>query len=493
MNLTDEHLKELDNPSLTEGGRVLLRCRVASDLIHRGQHDAAREALGELWRGIGERPKVEGLDESTSAEVLLQVGALSGWLGASGQVAGAQSAAKDLISESAALFERLGQTSRAAFARSDLALCYWREGAYDEARALYVRAFDELDETEQRAKVLLRRLTVEYSARRYDDALVLLKQYAYLFDEGVSHVLRGSFHNHLALVLRHLGSVEGRAEYFDRAIIEYTAAIYHYEQARHERYLATNENNLAFLLYKLGRYRDAHEHLDRAQVIMTRLKDAGMLAQVDETRARVLVAEGKYKDADRTLAGVLKTLERGDESALLADALTVQGVVWARLRAYESSKNILRRAADVAEGVGAFSNAGKAVLTLIEEHGAGKRLAPSEAYDAYLRANRLLKGTQDAEDKERLLACALTVMRRLSDPLIHEKNFSLYGSLQDLEAKLIGQALEAAGGSVTKAARILGLSHQTLNSMLKGRHAGLQEKRTPIKKRLRSIIKEPKE
>jgi tetratricopeptide (TPR) repeat protein len=489
MNLTGERLKEPDNPSLTEDERVLLCCRVASDLIHKGQHDSAREALGELWRGIGERPNVEGIGEGTAAEVLLQVGALSGWLGASQQVQGAQAAAKDLVSESAALFEMLGQTSRAALARSDLALCYWREGAYDEARILYVRAFDELEDTEQRAKVLLRRLTVEYSAKRYDDALVLLKQYSHLFDEGVSHVLRGSFRNHLALVLRHLGSVEGRAEYFDRAIIEYTAAIYHYEQARHERYLATNENNLAFLLYKLGRHADAHEHLDRSQVIMTRLKDAGMLAQVDETRARVLVAEGKYKDADRTLAGVLKTLGRGDESALLADAFTVQGVVWARLRGYESSVNILRRAADVAETVGALSNAGQAVLTLIEEHGASKRLTPSEVYEAYLRASRLLKGTQDAEDKERLLACSLIVMRRLSDPIINEKSFSLYGALQDLEAKLIGQALEAAGGSITKAARILGLSHQTLNSMLNGRHERLLDKRTPVKKRLRSIIK----
>jgi tetratricopeptide (TPR) repeat protein len=178
MTLADERLRELDNPSLTENGRALLRCRVAADLIHKGQYDAAREALGDLWRGVGERPNVEGLDENTTAEVLLQVGALSGWIGASRQVAGAQATAKDFISESTALFERLGQGSRAAFARSDLALCYWREGAYSEARVLYVRAFDELADTQQRAKVLLRRLTVEYSARRYDDALVLLTRHA---------------------------------------------------------------------------------------------------------------------------------------------------------------------------------------------------------------------------------------------------------------------------------------------------------------------------
>jgi predicted transcriptional regulator len=52
--------------------------------------------------------------------------------------------------------------------------------------------------------------------------------------------------------------------------------------------------------------------------------------------------------------------------------------------------------------------------------------------------------------------------------------------------------LEDAGGSVTKAARLLGITHQTLNAMLDGRHKRLKEKRTPAKRRLKSIIKKPK-
>ena len=305
----------------------------------------------------------------------------------------------------------------------------------------------------------------------------------------MSHFLRGSFHNHLALVLRHLGSVEGRAEFFDRAIIEYTAAIYHYEQAQHESYLARIENNLAFLLCKLGRYADAHEHLDRAQLIFTRLRDVGSLAQVDETRARVQIAERKYRDAGRTLGGVLKTLEKGDESALLADALTLQGVIWARLWEHQSSIDVLRRAAEVAERAGALLNAGQAMLTLVEEHSLSRLLPPSEVHEAYKRADVLLRDAQDAEVAARLRACARLVMRRLAETPIHEKNFSLYGAMHEYEAKLIEQALEDAGGSVTKAARLLGLTHQTLNSKLEGRHRRLLAKRTPPKKRLKSIIK----
>jgi tetratricopeptide (TPR) repeat protein len=487
MNLADERLKELDNPTLTENERALLRSQVAADLIHKGQYEAAREALGEYWRGAGERPNVERLGDRAAAEVLLQAGVLSGWLG---RVKGAQDAAKDLIGESAALFEKLGEAQRAAGARADLSICYWREGAYADARAVLESTTALIEESaELKAKTVLCFAMVESSAGRYSDVLHLLTESARLFGEGLSHRLRGIFHNELAIALRRLGTAERREDYHDRAIIEYTAAAYHFEQARLERNVGLIENNLAFLLYKLGRYREAHGHLDRAQSVFTRLRDVGSLAHVDETRARVLVAEGRYRDAERTLAGVLKTLEQGDESALLADALTVQGVIWARLWEYQSSINVLRRAAEVAERAGALPNAGQAVLSLIEEHGLSRLLPPAEVYAAYVRADRLLKDTQDAEDVARLRACARIAMRRLSETPLHEKNFSLYGTLHEFEAKLIGQALDESGGSVTKAARLLGLTHQTLISIMNTRHKGLTGKRKPAQKRLKSIIK----
>jgi tetratricopeptide (TPR) repeat protein len=488
MNLADERLKELEDPSLTANERTLLRCKVAADLIHTGQYETAREALGELWRGIGERPNVEGLSERATAEALLQAGALSGWIGASRQIAGAQAAAKNLIGESAALFQKIGEADRAAAARSDLAVCYWREGSYDESRAILNDAYTSAGSDESRAKIILRLGVVESSAGRYTDAFRLLTDSALLFEQSTSHALRGRFHNELAIVLRRLGTAEGNAGYFDRAIIEYTAAIYHYEQARHERYKATNENNLAFLLYKLGRYDDAHAHLDRARRTLRRLNDAGLLAQVDETRARVLVAEKKYREANGIIAGAVQTLEKGGESALLTDALAVQSVVWARTGVHESSLNILRRAIEVAEAVGALSNAGLAALTLIEEHGA-RRLTQSEIYNVYRRADRLLKETQDAEDITRLRACARIVMRRLSGTRLHDKNFTLYGAVHEFEAKYIEQALEEADGSVTQAAKLLGLPHQSLTAMLQTRHKRLSKKRTPVKRRRRSIVK----
>lgn len=493
MTLAEQRLLELDNPSLTSDERALLRCHVATELIRSGQYEIACEALGAFWRGAGERPDVKGLAEKTAAEVLLRVGVLSGWIGTCRQIQGAQESAKDLISESASLFESLGLPERAAAARCKLAPCYLREGAYDAARVLLVSAFEWLTETEERAEAVVKLAIVECSAGCYSDALTLLKEYAHIFDERVSHALRGSFHNQLALVLKQLGILEGRSDYFDRAIIEYTAAIYHVGQAGNDRYRAVGENNLANLLRKLGRHRQAHEHLDRAGAILRRLNDAGLLAQVDETRASVFITEKKYAEAERVIARAVRTLEQGGSAALLADALTTQGLAWARLGKVEASINVLRRAIQVAEEVGAFSNAGLATLTLMEEHGTRRAFSHTELYEFYQRADRLLKDTQHPETIARRLTCARIVMRRLVGIQSDDKNFTFFSAVQEFEEKLIEWALGEAQGSVVGAARLLGLKHQTFSSMLNQRHKKFLEKRKPRVKRLRSIIKEPKE
>jgi tetratricopeptide (TPR) repeat protein len=265
-------------------------------------------------------------------------------------VEGAQERAKDLLSEALRKFKAQGKHAKVSEAQYELGICYWRLGANDEARLIMQEASKQLTDAdvELRAKILIRCTLVEISENRYSDALNVLKEAESVF-ESAGDALKGRWHGQKGLILRRLATAERRADYADRAIIEFTAAIYHYEQARHERYCALNLNNLAMLLYKLGRYGEAHEHLDRAQLIFTKLKDPGNLAQVDETRVRVLVAERKYREAERIIIDVTKTFEKGGEAALLADALTVQGVIWARLGVAESSIAILHRAMRIAQ------------------------------------------------------------------------------------------------------------------------------------------------
>jgi tetratricopeptide (TPR) repeat protein len=133
---------------------------------------------------------------------------------------------------------------------------------------------------------------IEAECKRYGEALRIHSEAGPLFQQLENHCLIGSFHNEYAIVLRNLGTREKRQDYIDVALIEYAAASFHFEQAGHLRYQACVENNLAFLYWKLGRFAEAHQHLDRAQILFARLKDDLHSAQVDETRARVMLGEG---------------------------------------------------------------------------------------------------------------------------------------------------------------------------------------------------------
>jgi tetratricopeptide (TPR) repeat protein len=429
------------------------------------------------------------MPSAEAAEVLLQCGVLTGWLGSARTVSGVQEQAKDLISEALRIFQFEGRYEKVSEAQYELGMCYWRLGSFDEARVVMREALRPLKDidVELKAKILIRRTVVEIWENRYYEALTILREAEPVF-EFVNDALKGRWHGQMGLVLIRLAGVEGNNDYADRAIIEFTAAIFHYEQAGHKRYCATNLNNLAMTLHKLGRYSEAHESLDRAQLIFTRLKDSGNLAQVDETRARVLVAEGKYREANRVVTGVVQTLDKSGELALLADALTVQGVVCARLGSFDTSLNILRQAFRISQESGALTSAGLAALTLIEEHGA-RRLSETELYDLYRRADELLRTTQDAEDIARLRACARVVVRRVSGARLHDKNFTLQGAIYDLESKFIEQALDEAEGSVTHAAKLLGMRYQSLSNLLNTKHKRLLKKRTPVKKRRRSIVR----
>src|SRR5438105_3300132 len=129
-------------------------CEVAKQLERAGEYQEACEALGEFWPERDGPLNLSDLDKATRAEVLLRVGALSGWLGSTDQTEGSQETAKDLITQSIDLFQHLGLSERVTEARADLALCYWREGSYDEARATLAEALDSLGEKDSDLKAL---------------------------------------------------------------------------------------------------------------------------------------------------------------------------------------------------------------------------------------------------------------------------------------------------------------------------------------------------
>jgi tetratricopeptide (TPR) repeat protein len=494
MTISSQLLHQIADTSLPKNERAELRCRLAKELEDVGNYEAAREAMGELWLRVGECPVLDELDETTAAEVLLRVGVLTGWIGSVRQIEGAQELAKTLIGESVRRFELLRNGTKAAEAQMELGHCYWREGGFDEARVLLKEALSRLDDTDGdlKAVTLSRLATVEKVTNRLSDALHLLVEAAPLFDASKNETItiKGRFHNEYAQVLRKLSATEGRGDYVDRALIEYAAACYHFEQAGHRRYHACVENNLGFLFLTIKKFPEAHEHLDRAQALFTSMKDNVHTSQVDDTRARVLLAEGRITEAERLVLLAVQTLERGGEQSLLAEALTTHGIVLARMGSHEAARQKLQRAMEVAQSAGDTEAEGLTVLTVIEE--LGEHLPAEDLTPTYDRAAELLSHSGNQEYKDRLLTASrrmLFLIGQFPPPPTWE-GFNLYKAVLRYEARIIERALKETRGVVSRAAELLGLRRQRLEAMLKGRgrHTALAHLRTPVEHRAQSDV-----
>ena len=318
----------------------------AKELERLGDFEGARESLSEFWNASTNVVTVDQLDDALRAEVLLRVGSVASRMGSTDPNEGTQETAKDFISQSIRIFEELGKQRKVAEARADLALCYWREGAFDEARINLANALREITEEDGdlRALILIRSGIVEGDARRLSEALRLYNEAAGLVAKSGDHYLQGTFHHNFGMTLRRMADADNLETYLDRALIEYAAASFHFEQARNKRYFANVENNLGHLLFTIGRYQEAHSHLDRARQLYSELKDTYSVAHLDETRARTFLAAGRWTDAERIIRSAVRVLERGDEKARLADALTTFGTVKARLGKFVRARQLLDRA-----------------------------------------------------------------------------------------------------------------------------------------------------
>ena len=447
MTLQASLLRELVNPNLDVGGRAELCCELAKEFEDKGEYEEAREILSGLWPHISQRPIVKSLKPDIAAEVLMRAGVLTGWIG-SDQIADTQEQAKDLISESLAIFESRKYIKKIAEAQTELALCYMRIGEYDNASDFLELALSELTtDSELKAKAVLRSGIVKRHASLQREALTYLTSNGPLFDKINSPLLKGCYHQTLGDVLPEVCGLDRPGDYLDRAFLEYTAASYHFEQAEHKRYLAHVENNLGFLYLEINCCKEAHEHLNRARRIFTCLKDRVSLAQIDETRARVFLKEKRDVEAEKAARSSVRTLESSDRPSLLAEALKRHGMALARLGLYSDALSAFRRAVHLSQDIGSLNRAAEAALTAFQE--LGERLAVKEA---------------------------ITTSGR---PL-HEEIFLL-------EHELIKHALENAQGRVTFAARTLGISYQRLTHKLRTKHKDLLKDRSPLRRRTRKL------
>lgn len=466
-------------------------CNSALECKDREDYKGAQKAMRRLWPGVGERPETSGLHVSVEAEVLLCVGILTGWLGSKNQIKTAQETAKDLISESITYFQSVRDLQQIAAAQVELAFCYYREGELNESRIMIREALDQLPVAGNiRARALLKLVAVEIDAARFHEAFSILNDNVSVFQRLKHHTIKGGYHNERAIILRHLAKSEKRDDYLHQAISEYQQADQEFKLARNPVYRSDVKNNVGLILFNLSRYKEAHKYLDEARRLSVGFRDQLRIAQINESKAQVFIAEGKFKDAETVARLAVFALEKSGHHCLMAEALITQGIAFARSGKTERAHFIFQQAIQTALRVNALNIAGLAALALIEEI---ESLSPETLQAAYQQAREWLGGSDRQDVLKRLNDAAGKLVGVLSGELdtdkaneiILSKPFDLQDMMLKYEGALIKKALTQSNGSVTHAASLLGVSYQALGYMIDSRHKDLIPLRSPIRRRTR--------
>ena len=466
------------------------KCQAALEFRDHSDYEGARAEMHPVWERIGERPDLTDLHAEVRAEVLLTVGILTSWIGSKEGIEKAQEGAKNLISESIGLYQALGDSTKVAAARAEIAYCYFREGALNEARIMLTEALQQLPLMgKTRARALLKLVTVEWSASRYDVALELLTDNGPVFKKVTDHTIRGNYHNELGVVLRRLAESDAfkRTKLLQQALKEFKTADDHFHAAKNKVFGACVKNNAGLTLFNLRRFKDAHSYLEQARRLSVSAKNRFQTAVIDESRAQALIAEGKLSEAEAIARHAVNVLGKTDHQGFLADALITHGTALARLGKSEQAQFTLQRAFNTAHEVGALNKAGMAALTLIEEI---ETLAPEVLEVAYDRASEWLATSQSPELLQRVIAASKRIRVNQggegsaeSAEVMLEANCDLNVEKLKHERELIRQALAKVDGKLTGAASLLGMSYQSLAYIIDKRHPELLKERSPVRRR----------
>ena len=397
----------INQESLGECEQVFACCAIAREKIEVGDYDSGCAILAPWWR-LGEWPEQKGLDQSAAAELLLTTGCLTDSVARVKQVIGGQRLAEALISGAIAFFEYLGESKRVVEARIELGCCYYHQGLFDLAHSTLQSCVQHLtdEDLELTAVALIRLAIVERHSGRLYEALSLLKSVPSL-EKMNSAWTKGRFRTEMANTLKAFGVAEGQNHYFDDALAHYEEAALQFERVGNLRYVAAVENNRGYLLLILSRFDESQFHLKRARAIFKKMGDTIGCAQVDETLAQLYSASRNYDLAEGSIRQAVDTLEGSGEDALLAEALTTQGLILCRLGHRQNAKPIIERARRLAERCGDREGAGRALLILIEEM--CDQLADDERREIGAQANQLLANSQQHATRERLRKCLETI------------------------------------------------------------------------------------
>jgi len=404
--------RQLFMSTLSPNEEVQVLCTIAREQIEIGNYDAGCVILRNWWTP-GEWPNLNNLSSHSAADLLFTTGSLAGCLSSTGRIQKGQKHTEELLCGSIGIFQYLGAKRRAAEAKIELALSYYRQGMFSVSRNSLLKVLGELksEDSELRSLALIRLGVVERHAGYVSDSLIRFSD-AYPYIQEGGPLVSGRYYHELGTSLEEVALAENRSDFLDTATNYFQRAFYEFAAIGHHRYAAVVENSHGFLLLKLGRFAEAEVRLVRAQKFFEEFHDVVRKSQVDDTLARLYLATNRFDSSDLVSHRAVTCLEANDEEALLAEALTTRGQLFCRLKRFTEARALLEGAWRIAQRCGDSEGASRALLVLFEEM--YREMDQPERHYIAARLHNLIQHTQNALTRSRIAKCLTLLTTKTS-------------------------------------------------------------------------------
>ncbi len=257
-----------------------------------GKYEEAHQSVAQIWPNVLAFPDVESLGKEDKAEFLLRCGVLAGLLGRNSNKLLIQENSKNILTKAREVLMEVGDFSKIVECEVGIALAYIRKGEFDEADVWIESSFayDVSPSQFSRMESLLCRMIWFSEQKRWNDLIAFAKPIESYFRDFDSDYLSGCFATNLGIAYRQTGNIP-------EALHLYSLAKYFHTKSGHGPYLGTVHNNLANLYLSEKRFDLAHKCVTEAIQIYEEVGDISRKGFSFDTRACILLAEGRLEEA----------------------------------------------------------------------------------------------------------------------------------------------------------------------------------------------------
>ena len=371
------------------------------------------EILKPVWNDLQSEPLFDNLEPLLQAQMFRLCGFFLSNFGRAKRIPDYQMRGKDLLTKAIEIFDEFEVFDKAAEAKCQLALCYWREGSAEEAEIILIDAEERFTGNQLhpvQLQIQINRLIIHYWDNNYQAALKIIEQSKIPMEFCKDSRLQTMFHNQTALTYWCI-------EKYDKAFFHYMEAERFARAAGNKRFIGKIANNIANTLRFLGELSQANFHIERSIKIFSELGDEGWLAHVLDTKALIRLDEGKYEEALELVEASLKTQYKSGDAVGLIESLWTKCEILFHLERKDEGLQVYAELAGLAT-----SRIGQSTVTKFA--------------------------------------------KKFADLIYVQKRNSYNENVRDYKKTLIRQSLLKNSGRINEAANDLNISHQSLSKIL---------------------------